>query len=70
VIAEEGDYVEEVVECRAEVPSDPGPFSEDVPWTISCLGLRVVPLCSLLSLTGDEVSLYFLFLIQRCKICY
>jgi DNA-directed RNA polymerase beta subunit len=30
VIAEEGDYVEEVVECRAEVPSDPGPFSEDV----------------------------------------
>jgi hypothetical protein len=32
-----------------------------LPWTISCLGLRVVPLCSLLSLTGDEVSLYFLF---------
>ena len=30
VIAEEGDYVEEAVEGRAEVPSDPGPFSEDV----------------------------------------
>jgi hypothetical protein len=30
VIAEEGDYVEEAVEGRADVPSGPGPFSEDV----------------------------------------
>ena len=30
VIAEEGDYVEEAVEGRADVPSAPGPFSEDV----------------------------------------
>jgi len=30
VTAAEGDCVEETVEGRAEVPSDPGPFSEDV----------------------------------------
>jgi hypothetical protein len=30
VIAEDGDYVEEAVEGRADVPSAPGPFSEDV----------------------------------------
>jgi hypothetical protein len=30
VTAAEGDYVEEAVEGRAEVPSEPGPFSEDV----------------------------------------
>ena len=30
VIAEEGDYVEEAVEGRADVPSGLGPFSEDV----------------------------------------
>jgi hypothetical protein len=30
VIAEGGDYVEEAVEGRADVPSGPGPFSEDV----------------------------------------
>jgi hypothetical protein len=30
VTAAEGDYEEETVEGRAEAPSDPGPFSEDV----------------------------------------
>jgi len=53
VIAGEGEETMERVASPVVV--------EAVAWTISCLGLRVVPLCSLLSLTGDEVSLYFLF---------
>ncbi len=63
VTAAEGDYVEGTVEGRAEVPSDPGPFSEDVTMDDFLPRPRR---CSVLFLSfseaaGDEVSLYFLF---------
>ncbi len=63
VTAAEGDYVEETVEGRAEVPSDPGPFSEDV--TMGDFLPRPrrgsVLFLSFSEAAGDEVSLYFLF---------
>jgi hypothetical protein len=72
VTAGEGDYVEEAVEGRAEVPSDPGPFSEDV--TIDEFLPRPrrgsVLFLAFSDAAGDEVSLYFPFLIQWCKFCY
>jgi hypothetical protein len=72
VTAGEGDYVEEIVEGRAEVPSDPGPFSEDV--TMDEFLPR--PRCGSVLFTafsdaaGDEVSFSFLFVIQGCIFCY
>jgi hypothetical protein len=72
VIAAKVDCVEKTVEGRARLPSDPGPFSEDVgmddfvPWprrgSVLFLGFS--------DAAGDEVSLCFLFLIQWCMFCY
>jgi len=63
VTAAEGDYVEETVEGRAEVPSDPGPFSEDVTMDDFLPRPRrgSVLFLSFSEAAGDEVSLYFLF---------
>jgi hypothetical protein len=63
VIAAKGDCVEKTVDGRAEVPSDPGPFSEDVSMNDFMPRPRRG---SFLFLTfsdaaGDEVSLYFPF---------
>jgi hypothetical protein len=72
VIAAEADCVERIAEGRVELPSDPGPFSEDV----SMNDFMPRPRCgSVLFLTfsdaaGDEVSLYFPFLIPWCIFCY
>jgi hypothetical protein len=64
VTAAEGDYVEETVEGRAEVPSDPGPFSEDV--TMDDFLPRPmrgsVLFTAFSDAAGEEVSLYFFFL--------
>jgi hypothetical protein len=72
VTAAEGDYVEETVEGRAEVPSDPGPFSEDV--TIDEFLPRPrrgsVLFLAFSDAAGDEVSFIFLFVIQWCIFCY
>jgi hypothetical protein len=72
VTAAEGDYVEEAVEGRAEVPSDPGPFSEDV--TIDEFLPRPrrgsVLFLAFSDAAGDEVSFIFLFVIQWCIFCY
>ena len=63
VTAGEGDYVEEAVEGRAEVPSDPGPFSEDVTMDefLPRPRLGSVLFLAFSDAAGDEVSLYFLF---------
>jgi len=63
VTAAEGDYVEETVEGRAEVLSDPGPFSEDVTMNDFLPRPRrgSVLFLSFSEAAGDEVSLYFLF---------
>jgi hypothetical protein len=63
VTAAEGDYVEETVEGRAEVPSDPGPFSKDVTMDDFLPRPRrgSVLFLSFSEAAGDEVSLYFLF---------
>jgi hypothetical protein len=72
VTAAEGDRVEETVEGRAEVPSDPGPFSEDVTMDDFLPRPRrgSVLFLAFSDAAGDEVSLYFPFLIQWCKFCY
>ncbi len=72
VIAAEGDCVEETVEGRAEVPSDPGPFSEDVTMDDFLTRPRrgSVLFLAFSDAAGDEVSLYILFLIQWCIFCY
>jgi hypothetical protein len=63
VTAAEGDYVEETVEGRAEAPSDPGPFSEDVTMDDFLPRPRrgSVLFLSFSEAAGDEVTLYFLF---------
>ena len=68
VTAAEGDYVEETVEGRAEVPSDPGPFSEDVSLDDFLPRPRrgSVLFLTFSDAAGDEVILYFHFLIQWC----
>jgi hypothetical protein len=72
VTAGEGDYVEEAVEGRAEVPSDPGPFSEDVTMDDFLPRPRrgSVLFLAFSDAAGDEVSLYFPFLIRWCIFCY
>jgi hypothetical protein len=63
VTAAEGDYVEETVEGRAEAPSDPGPFSEDVSMDDFLPRPRrgSVLFLTFSDAAGDEVILYFLF---------
>jgi hypothetical protein len=63
VTAAEGDCVEETVEGRAEVPSDPGPFSEDVTMDDFLPRPRrgSVLFLAFSDAAGDEVSLYFPF---------
>ena len=63
--AAEGDCVEETVEGRAEVPSDPGPFSEDVTMDDFLPRPRrgSVLFLTFSDAAGDEVILYFHFLI-------
>jgi hypothetical protein len=72
VTAGEGDYVEEIVEGRAEVPSDPGPFSEDVTMDEFLPRPRrgSVLFLAFSDAAGDEVSFIFLFVIQWCIFCY
>jgi hypothetical protein len=63
VIVAKGDCVESTVEGRAELPADPGPFSEDVgmdeflPWPRR----GSVLFLAFSDAAGDEVSLYFPF---------
>jgi hypothetical protein len=66
VTAAEGDYVEEIVEGRAEVPSDPGPFSEDVTMDDFLPRPRrgSVLFLTFSDAAGDEVSLYFSFFLS------
>jgi hypothetical protein len=63
VIAAKGDCVENTVQGRADVPSDPGPFSEDV--SINDFMPRPrrgsVLFLTFSDAAGDEVSLYFPF---------
>jgi hypothetical protein len=63
VTAAEGDYVEETVEGRAEAPSDPGPFSEDVSMDDFLPRPRrgSVLFLTFSDAAGDEVILYFPF---------
>jgi hypothetical protein len=63
VTAAEGDCVEETVEGRVELPSDPGPFSEDVSMDDFLPRPRrgSVLFLAFSDAAGDEVSLYFLF---------
>jgi hypothetical protein len=63
VIAAKGDCVEKTVEGRAEVPSDPGPFSEDVSLDDFMPRPRrgSVLFLTFSDAAGDEVSLYFPF---------
>jgi hypothetical protein len=72
VIAVEADYVERTAESRVELPSDPGPFSEDVSMDDFLPRPRrgSVLFLAFSDAAGDEVSLYFLFLIQWCIFCY
>jgi len=60
---EGGDYVGEAVEGRAEAPSDPGPFSEDVSMDDFLPRPRrgSVLFLTFSDAAGDEVILYFLF---------
>jgi hypothetical protein len=64
--------VEETVEVRAEVPSDPGPFSEDVTMDDFLPRPRrgSVLFLAFSDAAGDEVSFIFLFVIQWCIFCY
>ncbi len=63
VIAAEADYVERTAEGRVVLPSDPGPFSEDVSMDDFLPRPRrgSVLFLAFSDAAGDEVSLYFLF---------
>jgi hypothetical protein len=63
VIAAKADCAEETVEGQAKLPSDPGPFSEDVSMDDFMPSPRrgSVPFLAFSDAAGDEVSLYFLF---------
>ncbi len=66
VVAAGGDNVEEAVEGRAEAPSDPGPSGGSVSMDDFLPRPRPGPVPFLTSsdAAGDEVILYFLFVIQ------
>jgi hypothetical protein len=72
VIAAKADCVEKIVEGRAKLPSDPGPFSEDVSMDDFMPRPRrgSVLFLAFSDSAGDEVSLYFHFLIQWCIFCF
>jgi hypothetical protein len=63
MIAAEADYVERTAEGRVELPSDPGPFSEDVSMDDFLPRPRrgSVLFLAFSDAAGDEVSLYFPF---------
>jgi hypothetical protein len=63
VIAAEADCVERTAEGRVELPSVPGPFSEDVSMDDFLPRPRrgSVLFLAFSDVAGDEVSLYFLF---------
>ncbi len=63
VISAKGDCVEKTVEGQAKLPSDPGPFSEDVSMDDFMPGPRrgSAPFLAFSDTAGDEVSLYFPF---------
>jgi len=67
-IAAEAECVERAAEDRVEVPSDPGPFSEDVSLDDFLPRPRrgSVLFLTFSDAAGDEVILYFHFLIQWC----
>jgi hypothetical protein len=67
----EGDYVEEAVEGRAEVPSDPGPFSEDVTMDefLPRPSRGSVLFLAFSDAAGDEASFIFLILSSDVN-CY
>ncbi len=72
VTAAEGDCEEETVEGRAKVPSDSGPFSQDVTMDDFLPRPRrgSVLFLAFSDAAGDEVSFIFLFVIQWCIFCY
>jgi hypothetical protein len=59
VIAAEAGCVENVVKGRVKLPSDPGPFSEDV--SLGDFVRGFVPFLAFSDWVGGEVSLYFFF---------
>jgi hypothetical protein len=63
VISAKAGCVEKTVQGSAKLPSDPGPFSEDVSLDDFVPGPRrgSVPFLAFSDAAGDEVSLYFLF---------
>jgi hypothetical protein len=63
VIVAKADCVERPAEGRVELPSDPGPFSEDVSMDDFLPRPRrgSVLFLAFSDAAGDEVSLYFLF---------
>jgi hypothetical protein len=71
-IAAVAECVERAAEDRVEVPSDPGPFSEDVSMDDFLPRPRrgSVLFLTFSDAAGDEVILYFYFLIQWCIFCY
>jgi hypothetical protein len=66
------DSVGKIVKGRAKLPSDPGPFSEDVSMDDFMPRSRrgSVLFLAFSDWTGGEVSLYFPFLIRWCIFCY
>jgi hypothetical protein len=72
-IAAKPDCVEKIVIGRAKLPSDPGPFSEDVSMDDFMPRTRrgSVLFLTFCEPAGGEVSVYFKFLIQWCILfCY
>jgi hypothetical protein len=63
VISAKAGCVEKTVQGSAKLPSDPGPFSEDVSLDDFMPGPRrgSVLFLAFSDVAGDEVSLYFLF---------
>ena len=66
------DRVEKIVTVRVELPSVPGPFSEDVSMDDFMPRTRPGPVLFLTfrEPASGEVSVYFQFLIQWCIFCY
>jgi hypothetical protein len=69
VIAAEAGCVENVVKGRVKLPSDPGPFSEDV--SLGDFVRGFVPFLAFSDWVGGEVSLYFFLRSYRwCIFCF
>jgi hypothetical protein len=68
VIAAEAGCVENVVKGRVKLPSDPGPFSEDV--SLGDFVRGFVPFLAFSDWVGGEVSLYFLRSYRWCIFCF